>query len=219
MKDSVIIVSGGMDSITLLHDCQERIALGISFDYGSNHNAKEIPFARQHCEELGIPHIVIPLGFMPKYFRSSLLEGADAIPEGHYDDENMRSTVVPFRNGIMLAIAAGIAESHKLRYVMMANHAGDHTIYPDCRPQFVDAMSLAMETGTFDTVSILAPYTNITKADIARRGKELGIDYTTTWSCYKGGEKHCGRCGTCTERKEALQQAGIEDRTEYESIN
>lgn len=204
-----------MDSTTMLHDYRDRIALAISFDYGSNHNAKEIPFAQLHCKALGIPHIVVPLDFMPKYFRSSLLEGADAIPEGHYDDENMRSTVVPFRNGIMLAIAAGIAESRKLRYVMMANHAGDHTIYPDCRPQFVEAMSAAMEAGTFDTVGILAPYTNMTKADIARRGKELGIDYATTWSCYKGGEKHCGRCGTCTERKEALAEAGIEDTTEY----
>ncbi|MEE3385066.1 MAG: 7-cyano-7-deazaguanine synthase QueC [Prevotella sp.] len=216
MKDSIIIVSGGMDSVTLLYDYKDRIALGVSFDYGSNHNAKEIPFARWHCEQLGIEHITIDLAFMPKYFKSSLLEGADAIPEGHYADENMKSTVVPFRNGIMLSIAAGIAESRGLKYVMMANHGGDHTIYPDCRPEFVEAMSEATRAGTFPGIEILAPYTDITKADIAMRGKALGIDYSKTWSCYKGGDVHCGKCGTCMERKEALRDAGIADTTIYE---
>jgi 7-cyano-7-deazaguanine synthase len=205
-----------MDSVTLLYDYKDRIALGVSFDYGSNHNAKEIPFARWHCEQLGIEHITIDLAFMPKYFKSSLLEGADAIPEGHYADENMKSTVVPFRNGIMLSIAAGIAESRGLKYVMMANHGGDHTIYPDCRPEFVEAMSEATKAGTFPGIEILAPYTDITKADIAMRGKALGIDYSKTWSCYKGGNVHCGKCGTCMERKEALREAGIPDTTVYE---
>lgn len=216
MKDSAIIVSGGMDSITMLHEFKDRIAVGISFDYGSNHNAREIPFAKMHCDMLGIRHIVIPLSFMPEYFKSSLLEGADAIPEGNYDDANMQSTVVPFRNGIMLSIAAGIAESHGLKYVMIANHAGDHTIYPDCRPEFIEAMDAAVDKGTFAHLHILAPYTNITKADIARHGKAMGLNYATTWSCYKGGEKHCGKCGTCMERKEALREAGITDNTEYE---
>lgn len=215
-KDSIIIVSGGMDSITMLYEYQERIALGVSFNYGSKHNAREIPFAEMHCKRLGIPHITIDLAFMPEYFKSSLLKGGDPIPEGNYNEENMKSTVVPFRNGIMLSIAIGIAESHKLKYVMMANHAGDHTIYPDCRPEFVSAMSSAAKAGTFAEVEIWAPYTNITKADIARHGKKLGIDYSETWSCYKGGEKHCGKCGTCRERREALQEAGIVDTTEYE---
>lgn len=218
MKDSIIIVSGGMDSITLLYDYKDRIALGISFDYGSNHNGKEIPYAKLHCNRLGIPHITIPLDFMHKYFKSSLLEGAEAIPEGHYESENMKSTVVPFRNGIMLSIAAGMAESKNLSYVMIANHGGDHAIYPDCRPEFIDAMSNATSAGSYNGVKILAPYTNITKADIARRGKQLGIDYSETWSCYKGGEKHCGKCGTCVERIEALREAGIEDTTEYEEL-
>ena len=216
MKDSIIIVSGGMDSITMLHDFKDRIALGISFDYGSNHNAREIPFAKMHCERLGIKHITIPLSFMKEHFKSSLLSGADAIPEGHYEDENMKSTVVPFRNGIMLAIAAGIAESNGLDHIMIANHSGDHAIYPDCRQAFITSMSSATEAGTYNGVNILAPYTNITKGQIAERGKALGLDYTETWSCYKGGEKHCGKCGTCVERKEALQYAGIEDHTEYE---
>lgn len=216
MKDSVIVVSGGVDSITMLYEYRERIALGVSFDYGSNHNARELPFAEMHCKRLGIPHIVIPLDFMPKYFKSSLLQGAEAIPEGNYDDSNMQSTVVPFRNGIMLSIAAGIAESHGLSYVMLANHAGDHIIYPDCRPQFVDAMSAAIEAGTYVGVKVLAPYTQITKTDIVRRGAALGIDYSQTWSCYKGGEKHCGKCGTCRERIEAFHDAGVVDHTVYE---
>ena len=217
MKDSVIIVSGGMDSITMLYEFKDQIALGVSFNYGSNHNSREIPFAEMHCKRLGIPHITIDLGFMPQYFKSSLLEVADAIPEGNYDEENMKSTVVPFRNGIMLSIAIGIAESNHLKHVLMANHGGDHTIYPDCRPAFVDAMSAAAQAGTFEDVTIEAPYTNITKADIARHGKQLGIDYSETWSCYKGGEVHCGQCGTCRERQEALREAGIADTTEYEN--
>jgi 7-cyano-7-deazaguanine synthase len=216
VKDSILILSGGMDSTTLLYDYQERIAMAISFDYGSNHNAREIPFAQLHCERLGIRHITIPLDFMATYFRSSLLEGADAIPEGNYDDENMKSTVVPFRNGIMLAIATGMAESNGLQYVMMANHGGDHTIYPDCRPDFVEAFDAAAHAGTFNGVRLLSPYCNMTKGEIAKKGKELGIDYAETWSCYKGGERHCGRCGTCVERKEALAEAGIADPTEYE---
>ena len=216
MKNSVIIVSGGMDSITLLYDHKDEIALGISFDYGSNHNAREIPYAKMHCERLGIRHITINLYFMHQYFKSSLLEGADAIPEGHYADDNMKSTVVPFRNGIMLSIAIGIAESNNLDQVFIANHGGDHTIYPDCRPEFINAIDGAATAGTYNNVRVVAPYTNITKGEIASIGKRLGIDYTETWSCYKGGEKHCGKCGTCVERKEALAAAGIDDHTVYE---
>lgn len=169
-----------------------------------------------HCDDLHIEHIVIPLKFVHDYFKSSLLEGAEAIPEGHYADENMKSTVVPFRNGIMLSIACGIAESRKLKNVMIANHFGDHAIYPDCRGGFIKAMDSAMCAGTYDGIHIIAPYTDLTKTDVARHGKLLGIDYSKTWSCYKGGEKHCGKCGTCVERKEALRDAGIVDPTEYE---
>ena len=215
MQDSIIILSGGLDSTTMLYEYKDDIALALSFDYGSNHNARELAFARLHCERLGIPHIIIPLDFIHQYFRSSLLEGADAIPEGNYDDDNMRSTVVPFRNGIMLAIAAGMAETRGLSRIMMANHAGDHAIYPDCRQSFVDAMNQAITAGTYEGITLFTPYTNLTKADIARHGKALGIDYSETWSCYKGGEKHCGKCGTCTERHEALREAGIVDTTEY----
>lgn len=216
MKTKVIIVSGGMDSITLLYDKKETIALAITFDYGSNHNKREIECAKYHCEKLGIEHIIIPLDFMANYFNSSLLKGADAIPEGHYQAENMKSTVVPFRNGIMLSIACGLAESKGLKYVLIANHAGDHAIYPDCRATFIEAMNEAMAYGTYNNINIEAPYTSISKTDIAKIGKELGIEYSKTYSCYKGGEKHCGKCGTCVERKEALHDAGIEDPTEYE---
>ncbi len=216
MKDSVIVVSGGMDSVTLLYEKKDEIALGISFDYGSNHNHNELPLAALHCQRLGIEHVVVPLGFMHQYFKSSLLESGDSIPDGSYDEENMKSTVVPFRNGVMLAVAAGIAESNGLTKVLIANHGGDHTIYPDCRPEFIAAMDAAVEAGTFARVRVVAPYTNISKADIARRGRALGIDYAETWSCYKGGDVHCGTCGTCVERKEALREAGIEDNTPYQ---
>ncbi len=216
MKNALLVLSGGMDSTTLLYERKNEIALAVSFDYGSNHNGREIPFAKFHCEKLGIEHLTIPLKFMHDYFKSSLLSGADAIPEGNYADENMKSTVVPFRNGIMLSVAAGLAESRGLTKVMMANHFGDHDIYPDCRKEFVDAMSQAMSAGTYANITIDAPYTLISKADIARKGKVLGLDYGQTWSCYKGGKAHCGKCATCLERKAALAEAGIEDTTEYE---
>lgn len=216
-KDSILILSGGMDSTTLLYDQRERIALALSFNYGSNHNAREIAFARLHCQRLGIEHIVIPLDFMHRYFQSSLLQGDQAIPEGHYADENMRSTVVPFRNGIMLSVAIGMAESRGLKHVMMANHGGDHTIYPDCRPEFVEAMSRAAETGTYPGITLICPFTHLTKGQIAARGRKLGINYAETWSCYRGGQHHCGKCGTCVERREALAEAGIEDTTVYEN--
>lgn len=216
MKDSVIILSGGMDSVTLLYNRKNDIALAITFDYGSNHNQREAEYAAYHCKELGVEHIIIPLQFIHSYFKSSLLEGADAVPEGHYAAENMKSTVVPFRNGIMLAIACGIAESRGLHQVMIANHAGDHSIYPDCRATFIESMSEAMAYGTYEHVKVCAPYTHLTKGQIAAIGKKIGLDYSKTYSCYKGGEKHCGKCGTCVERKEALAEAGINDPTEYE---
>ena len=215
MKDSVIIYSGGLDSTTLLYEERERVALAVTFDYGSNHAAREIACARHHCSLLGIEHLVIELGFMCQYFQSSLLSGGDAIPSGYYDEENMKSTVVPFRNGIMLSIACGLAESRGLKRVLIANHGGDHAIYPDCRPEFIDAMDAAMRAGTYVNVEIAAPYTNLSKADLVRRGAKLGIDYSQTYSCYRGGEQHCGTCGTCTERREAFREAGIPDPTEY----
>lgn len=216
-KDSVIILSGGLDSTTLLYEEQQRIALAITFNYGANHNARETACARRHCSHLGIEHMVIDLAFIGQHFRSALTSGADAIPDGQYDDQNMHSTVVPFRNGIMLSVACGMAESRGLKRVLIANHGGDHAIYPDCRPQFVAAMDAAMRAGTYDGVTLAAPYTGISKADIIRRGAKLGIDYADTYSCYRGAEQHCGTCGTCTERRQAFAEAGITDPTTYKA--
>ena len=215
MKDSILILSGGVDSVTMLYDYQDRIAMALSFDYGSNHNQRELPFAALHCKRLGIAHRVVRLDFMSQILNSSLLEGAEAVPEGNYAEKNMRSTVVPFRNGVMLSVAVAMAENEGLSHVMMANHGGDHSVYPDCRPDFVDAFSRAAEAGTYAKVTLVAPYTNWTKTQIVARGKQLGIDYAETWSCYKGLEYHCGRCATCLERRQALADAGVEDNTVY----
>lgn len=216
VKDTLMVLSGGMDSVTMLYEYASQIDMAVNFSYGSNHNARELEWARFHCEKLGIELIEIDLSFIGKYFHSSLLEGADAIPEGEYDFDNMKSTVVPFRNGIMLAAAAGLAESHGLSTVMIANHAGDHALYPDCRKSFIDAMAKAIAEGTYEGIKLKAPYTLLSKSDVAIRGKRLGVDYGQTYSCYRGGEKHCGRCGTCLERRQALAEAGIEDNTDYE---
>ena len=210
---AILIYSGGLDSTTLLYEYRDSIELAVTFDYGSKHNAREIACAVENCKRLGVRHMIIPLEFIGKYFRSDLLQGGGEIPEGNYDDENMRSTVVPFRNGIMLAVAAGLAESYELDTVLLANHAGDHAIYPDCRPEFIDAFDKAAAAGTYNGVHIVSPYCDITKRDIALRGREFGVDFALTYSCYKGGEKHCGVCGTCRERLEAL--AGF-DPTDYE---
>jgi len=214
-KDGLIVLSGGMDSVTLLYEYQDSLALAVSFDYGSKHNARELPFARLHCERLGIEHLTIPLSFIGQYFRSALLEGGGAIPKGSYDEENMAATVVPFRNGIMLSIAAGLAESRGLTKVYLANHFGDHAIYPDCRASFIRPMHEAILQGTSNAVEVTAPYTDISKGDIARHGKLLGINYAETWSCYEGGDLQCGSCATCIERREAMQEAEIEDLTHY----
>ncbi len=217
VKNAAIIYSGGLDSTTLLYEMQHRIALAITFDYGSNHAGREMACAKENCRRLGIEHIVVELDFFRRYIRSSLTSGSDAIPEGTYDDDNMRSTVVPFRNGIMLSIACGIAEDRGLESVFIANHGGDHAIYPDCRSEFVKAMDAAMRAGTYMGVRLEAPYTDISKADIVKRGAAIGVDFAHTYSCYKGGGHHCGRCGTCRERKEAFAMAGVPDPTVYDN--
>lgn len=214
-KTGLIILSGGMDSTTLLYEHQAEIGLALSFDYGSKHNASELPCAREHCERLGIPHLVLPLQFIDEYFQSSLLRSGGSIPTGHYAVENVKSTIVPFRNGIMLSVAAGLAESYGLSDLYIANHFGDHALYPDCQESFVRPMGEAISAGTSNGVRLLAPYTTINKGDIARIGLRLGIDYSRTWSCYQGGSVQCGLCATCRERREALAEAGIEDTTPY----
>jgi 7-cyano-7-deazaguanine synthase len=213
----VVLLSGGMDSVTALYHAakEHRVSGTLSFDYGSKHNQKEIPFAREHASRMGILHEVIMLDFISRHFRSDLLQSGGAIPEGHYEEESMQKTVVPFRNGIMLAIAAGWAESIGADGVVIAAHGGDHAIYPDCREEFLCAQGNAMRLGTYAGIQLLRPFVHANKADIVRRGDELGVDYTRTWSCYVGGETHCGRCGTCVERREAFLLAGIPDPTNY----
>jgi len=208
----LIIISGGMDSVTLLHEKKDEIKMAVSFYYGQKHQ-KELMFATLNCEELNIPHQIIDITNIGNHLKSDLLQSGGEIPEGHYEDSIMKQTVVPFRNGIMLSIAVGIAESNECESVLIANHAGDHAIYPDCRKEFIDAIGKASVSGTYAGIKIESPYVGMSKRDIALRGKELGIDYSKTWSCYKGGDIHCGKCGTCTERIEALE--GF-DNTEYE---
>lgn len=208
-KDTLLILSGGMDSTTLLHEYKESIALAVHFNYGAKQNMRESGCAAEQCRLAGVEFLELDLAFMGKYFTSSLFEGDDAVSEGSYESANMTSTVVPFRNGIMLSVAAGLAESRGLKKVMMANHGGDHAVYPDCCPGFVEAMNKAIQAGTYAGITLVAPYTGITKTDIAIRGKKLGVDYSLTYSCYKGGETHCGRCATCIERRQALYAAGI----------
>lgn len=209
MKDALIVLSGGMDSVTMLHDFIDSIALAVYFHYGSNHERREAECARRQCAIAGVELVEIDLTFMATHFSSALLDGADAIPDADYATENMLATVVPFRNGIMLSVAAGLAESRGLKAVMLANHSGDHAVYPDCRPAFAEAMGEAIRLGTYAGVELRAPYTGLSKTDIARRGKALGVDYSLTYSCYRGGERHCGTCATCRERKAALTDAGI----------
>ncbi|RME70646.1 MAG: 7-cyano-7-deazaguanine synthase QueC [Verrucomicrobia bacterium] len=216
----VVLCSGGMDSVAVLHDAHARgheIALVLSFHYGSKHNDRELPFARHHAGLVGAPHEVVHLDFIDRLFASALLKSGGPIPDGHYEEANMKQTVVPFRNGIMLAIAAGIAESRDASAVVIAAHSGDHAIYPDCREPFMAAMGEAIRHGTYAGIELLRPFIDMDKAAIAARGAALGIDFSTTWSCYKGGEIHCGTCGTCVERREAFLRAGVPDPTRYAS--
>ena len=187
----------------------------MSFDYGSKHNHREIPFAAEHARALGVPHRVIKLDFMDRLFTSTLLRSGGAVPEGHYEAATMRQTVVPFRNAIMLAIAAGFAESQGAEALVIAAHGGDHAIYPDCREEFLRAMGEAMRHGTYAGIALLRPFVALTKAQIAVEGARLGVDYARTWSCYRGGRIHCGKCGTCVERREAFLLAGLPDPTVY----
>jgi 7-cyano-7-deazaguanine synthase len=212
MKDTLLIYSGGMDSTAALYAFREQIAMAISFDYGSRHNGQEIAMAIHNCEMLDIPHVVIPLADVMKHMRSALL-GDEPVPHGHYASDNMRSTVVPFRNGIMLSIATGIADSKGLKAVMIGSHSGDFAQYPDCTEKFNVGMEIAMAEGTHNHITLSAPFETFSKREVAHLGLANGMDPAFTYSCYEGEEVHCGRCGTCVERLEALK--GVEDNTKY----
>jgi len=219
---AVVIVSGGMDSTVLAH---WAIAEGyeislLSFDYGQRHK-RELIYASLTAVRLGAPHHVVDLTSITKLLsesNSTLLGHQGDVPEGHYSAENMAKTVVPNRNAIMLSIAYGHAVAIGASQVFTGVHAGDHAIYPDCRPEFIKKLTFALQLGNegFGDPEIHAPFVEISKTDIARLGWGLKVPFELTWSCYNGRDKHCGRCGTCVERLEALHGAGVEDKTEYE---
>jgi 7-cyano-7-deazaguanine synthase len=214
----VVLCSGGMDSVTALYWArrEHEVLAAVSFDYGAKHHARELPLAAEHAARLGVRHEVIELPFVDRLFASDLLKSGGEIPEGHYEAENMKRTVVPFRNPIMLSIATGFAESVGAQGLVIAAHGGDHAIYPDCRENFMQAMAEAMRLGTYAGIQLLRPFIALNKGQIAAEGARLGVDFARTWSCYKGHVLHCGKCGTCVERREAFLQAGLVDPTVYE---
>ncbi len=214
-----VLLSGGLDSTTALHWAHRHheVVAALSFAYGSNHGARELACARWQAESLGLPCHELDLSGIFRRMESSLLSGADAIPTGDYAEENMKSTVVPFRNGIFLSIAAGLAESLEAEALVIAAHSGDHAIYPDCRADFMESMSNAIRLGTYAGLQVLTPFIDCDKGRIAATGVALGVDFAHTYSCYKGREVHCGLCGTCRERKDAFLAAGIPDPTHYDA--
>lgn len=216
-KKIVLIYSGGLDSTVLLYDLlsSDVEVVPLSIDYGQRH-AIELVYASKICDNLGLRQSVIDLSDLSFYLKgSSQTDSNIPVPEGHYEDISMQQTVVPNRNMIMLAVAAGVAISTESYEVAYAAHAGDHTIYPDCRPEFASTMQQALYVCHYKPVGLRTPYIHLTKGDIVKRGKALRVPFDKTWSCYQDGPKHCGICGTCTERKEAFKLAQILDPTEY----
>ncbi len=212
----IVILSGGIDSTTLLYDVVDQFksenVIALTFFYGSKHNKQEIAKATETCIKLNVKHQVIDLSVIFDNFNSALLNnGGEEIPQGHYEKNNMKKTVVPYRNGILLSIATGFAEQFECDAVYYGAHAGDHSIYPDCRDTFVKAMSLASTLGTYNRVKIEASYENIDKFGILKIGERLGIDYSSTWTCYEGNIVPCGKCGSCVERSEAFVKHGKKD--------
>jgi 7-cyano-7-deazaguanine synthase len=205
---TILLLSGGLDSTTLLYELlhrQENVA-PIGFDYGQRHR-RELDAAHDVCARFGFPYVV--------YRMPNVQSVKPPIPDGHYADESMKATVWPNRNMVMLSIAAAVAVDMGFNGVAYAAHGGDHTIYPDCRPEFVNLMREAILAGNWHKVVLEAPFINRTKAQIVKRGAQLGVPFHLTWSCYRGGDVHCGTCGTCTERREAFQLAGVPDPTVY----
>lgn len=212
-----VLLSGGLDSTVAAHWAarHHRIVSILSFDYGSKHAERELECAAAQSALLGVDHHIIDIKSISKHLSSALLKSGSDIPDGNYERENMVQTVVPFRNGIFLSIAAGIAESNHATGLVIAAHHGDHSIYPDCREEFMSAMAKAIQAGTYAEVTILRPFIKMDKGEIVRLGNQLGVDLSKTYSCYKGGTLHCGTCSTCLERKEAFLSAKVTDPTEY----
>ena len=215
---ALVLFSGGLDSTVLAAQLQADgiETLLLSIDYGQRH-AKELDRAEKIALALGLPHRILRLPDLgPLLGGSSLTDDQVELPEGHYAEESMKATVVPNRNMILLALAGGHALSIGFDTIAYAAHAGDHTIYPDCRPEFADAMEKALGLADWQKLNLHRPFVNFSKGELVRKGNELGAPLELTWSCYAGREKHCGKCGTCVERKEAFALAKVEDPTEYE---
>lgn len=215
---TIVICSGGLDSVSLAHKvaAERELTRLVSFDYGQRH-AKELDFAAACARRLGVPHDLIDMRAIGAHLSGSALTDDVAVPDGHYAEETMRITVVPNRNAIMLTIAFGIAAAHQADAVATAVHGGDHFIYPDCRPAFTAAFE-EMQRHALDgyaSVRLYTPYVHGSKADIVTDGQCHATPFAETWSCYKGGDVHCGRCGTCVERREAFDLAGVPDPTVY----
>jgi 7-cyano-7-deazaguanine synthase len=218
IMNTIVVCSGGLDSVTLAHHVAQRHGLAalVSFDYGQRHR-RELDCAAAAAARLGVPHHLIDITAIGAHLTGSALTDAIDVPDGHYAEETMKTTVVPNRNAIMLSIAFGLAAAGKLDAVAVAVHGGDHFIYPDCRPGFIRSFEemQAQALDGYANVRLYAPYVEGTKAEIVADGAGNGTDFAATWSCYKGGERHCGRCGTCVERREAFHLAGIHDPTDY----
>lgn len=216
---TVVVLSGGMDSTTALAlVVKEQNAcdvLALTFNYGSKHNEQENLAAVRIAGHYGVEHTIVSLPFIGQLFKSDLLLTGGDVPEGHYEAENMKKTVVPFRNGIMLSIAAGFAESRGCGEVVIGSHAGDHAIYPDCRDIFMTPFAEAIRLGTWEAITLRRPFEKCSKSDIVREGTRLRVPYDLTWSCYRGGQLACGRCGTDVERLEAFDLAGEVDPIAY----
>lgn len=207
-KPVLLIYSGGMDSYTLLHylRAQGNHVQALSFDYGQKHK-KELEYAIEECDRLRMPHDIVKLGSLTQHLTgSALTDKSVAMPEGHYAADNMKLTVVPGRNTIMLSIAMGIAQARGCSHVYFGAHAGDHHIYPDCRPQYFNDLQCVFDTATEHAVVLGAPFLYKTKTEILTIGLALGLDYGRSWTCYQGGEHPCGKCGACVERAEAFEQ-------------
>ncbi|WP_414476316.1 7-cyano-7-deazaguanine synthase QueC [Microvirga sp. M2] len=216
---TLIICSGGLDSVTLAHKvaAEQTLTRLVSFDYGQRHR-KELASAHACAVRLSVPHDIIDISAIGRLLTGSALTSGEPVPEGHYAEDTMRITVVPNRNAIMLAIAFGVAAAEQAEAVAAAVHGGDHFIYPDCRPDFVESFDIMQRHALegLANVTLYTPFVRQSKADIVREGARLGVPFADTWSCYQGGERHCGRCGTCVERREAFHLAGVADPTSYE---